>query len=342
MKIYDCFLFNNELDLLELRLNILNQYVDYFVIVESNITFQGNEKEFIFENNKSRFSKFKNKIIHFKVQSYEIDFANPPYIEDPKNIDELVLNKIYKFIDECPHFDKKTQFWWGNDFFQRECIWRALAEAKPAADDMILISDVDEIPNPKTVKRLNRQLFPDSLFLFRQHEFCYYLNYYHNPDWVGTCCFLYGSFNNVSLNAIRFSTKRDEGLSPQIICDGGWHFTSIGNVEAIKNKIRSWGHREFNTAATLSSVEYNVKYGYDIFRRRGFGMLEYIPLTSSLLPAYLTKNALKFEKLFGPKIEKENLLQWIYYTSYFYLRSKATGVLTGLKNIASALQSGKL
>jgi beta-1,4-mannosyl-glycoprotein beta-1,4-N-acetylglucosaminyltransferase len=338
MKIYDCFIFFNELDLLELRLNILNDYVDYFVIVESSVTFQGEDKEFLFEKNKSRFSKFENKIIYFQVEKYELDFANLPFIAKPKNADEIVLNKIYKFIDDCPHFDKKTQFWWGNDFFQRECIWRALALANPAADDVIVISDVDEIPNPETVKSLKRKLLPESLFCLRQHEFCYYLNYYHNSDWVGTCCFLYASFNNVSLNAIRFSTKRDDGLSPQIINDGGWHFTSIGNVEAIKNKIKSWGHREFNTAATLNSIEYNVRYGYDIFRRPGFGRLEYIPVTSGMLPEYLVSNAGKFERLIGPEIEKENLFQLVYYTAYFYLRSKAAGVFRRLRIIASALQ----
>ena len=333
MKTYDCFLFFNELDLLELRLNVLNDVVDYFVIVESAITFQGEDKEFFFEKNKSRFAKFENKIIYFQVEKYELDFAKLPLIAKPKNVDEIVLNRIYKFIDDCPHFDKKTEFWWGNDFFQRESIWRALAQAKPAADDMIMISDVDEIPNPEIIKNLKGKFFPDSLFCLRQHEFCYYLNYYHNPNWVGTCCFLYASFNNVSLNAIRFSTKRDEGLSPQIINNGGWHFTSIGNIEAIKNKIRSWGHREFNNSATLSCVEYNVKHGYDIFRRPGFGRLEYMPVTSSMLPDYFVKNFEKFERLIGPEIEKESLFQWLYYTAYFYLLSKTTGILRRLKLI---------
>lgn len=99
----------------------------------------------------------------------------------------------------------------------------------------------------------------------------------------------------------------------------------------IKNKIRSWGHREFNTAATLSGVEYNVKHGYDIFRRPGFGRLEYIPVTSSMLPAYFLNNVGKFERLIGPEIEKEPLFQRAYYTAYLCLRSKAAGILRRLK-----------
>ena len=108
MKTYDCFIFHNEIDLLELRLNILNDCVDYFVIVESAITFQGAKKEFLFEKNRNRFAKFERKIIHFKVESYEIDFTNLPYVAEPKNTDEVVLNKIYNFIDECQNFDKKN------------------------------------------------------------------------------------------------------------------------------------------------------------------------------------------------------------------------------------------
>jgi beta-1,4-mannosyl-glycoprotein beta-1,4-N-acetylglucosaminyltransferase len=340
MKTYDCFIFYNELDLLELRLNMLNDCVDYFVIVESAITFQGGEKEFIFERNRGRFNKFDKKIIHFKVENYEIDFSNLPYIAEPKNTDEVVLNKIYKFIDECPNFDKRSQFWWGNEFFQRECIWRALAVAVPSIGDLILLSDVDEIPNPDSILQVKKNLTLDSLFYFQQHVFCYYLNYYHDSNWIGSCCFVFSEYAAPSLNATRVATKRSEANSLKIIKNGGWHFTSIGNVEAIKNKIKSWGHREFNTAATLSSVEYNVKHGYDIFRRPGFGKLECIPETSSLLPAYLINNAGKFKNLIGQKIEKETVFQWIYYTMYFYLRSKISGVLRRLKNLASVLQVG--
>lgn len=326
MKVFDCFLFFNELDLLELRLNVLNDCVDYFVIVESAITFQGEEKEYCFEKNRSRFAKYENKIHYFKVDKYTIDFANLPYINAPKSADEEALNRIYKFIDECNHFDKQKEFWWGNDFFQRECIGRALAAETPASDDLILLSDVDEIPNPETLNRIKETILPQSLLCLRQHEFCYYLNYYHNSDWIGTCCFLYGPYAHISLNAIRFSTKRDEGLSPTIVDNGGWHFTSLGGVEAIKKKIKSWGHRELNTNAVLSSVEYNVRHGYDIFRRPGFGRLDYWPIQHGKLPEALLSFRERFSYLIGPEVEKELFLSWIFYTAYFFIRSKLNAV----------------
>ena len=340
MKVFDCFIFFNELDLLELRLNMLNESVDYFIIVETAITFQGDDKDFFFEKNKSRFAKFTNKIIHFKVEKYDYDFANLPFIATPENTDELILNNIFKFIDKCPYFDKQKEFWWGNDFFQRECIWRALAVANPTIGDLIFISDVDEIPNPVSISHVKERVTADSLVYFRQNEFCYYLNYYHDSNWIGTSCFVFSEYTSPSLNAIRADAKSSKVNSLDIISDAGWHFTSMGSVEAIKKKITSWSHKEFNNALTLNNVEYNVKHGYDIFRRPGFGKLKYIPKTSSILPAYLVDNPGEFENLIGPEIEKESLFKWIYYTAYFFFQSKAAGIARRLRNFLALYFGG--
>ena len=327
MKVFDCFLFFNELDLLELRLNILHNHVDYFVIVESALTFQGEEKEFNFEKNKKRFDNFKHKIIYFKIDKYLLNFNGLRFIEKPKYIVEEILNQLYKFIDNCPHFDKQKEFWWGNDFFQRECIWRALTIAKPNKDDLILISDVDEIPNPEIIFKLKNEISSHSLFCLQQHEYCYFLNYYHNSNWLGTCSFLYENFKHISLNAIRFSAKRDEGLYPQIIKNAGWHFTSIGNVNSIQKKIKSWGHRELNKKFILNSIEYNIKHGYDIFRRPGFGRLNYLEIDDKLLPKILNENINKYQHILGPKIKRESKIQEIYHSFIFKLNSKIYSIL---------------
>lgn len=319
MKTFDCFLFFNELDLLEIRFNILNDFVDYFVIVEASQTFQGENKEFIFEKNKKRFAKYEHKIIHFKINQSTLNFTDLPYIKGPITQDDKILNGIFKYLDDCPHFDKKTEFWWGNDFFQRECIWRALAKANPKDNDLILISDVDEIPSVETIVKIKKEINPNSLFCLLQHEFCYYLNYYHNSNWLGTCCFLYGKYSNASLNAIRFAAKREEGFAPEILKNGGWHFTSLGGVEAIKLKISSWGHREYNNNLFLKSVEYNVKHGYDIFRRPGFGRLTFLNTDDLLLPSILNDLREKYYFLIGPRIIKENLFSLLFYRFYFKL-----------------------
>jgi beta-1,4-mannosyl-glycoprotein beta-1,4-N-acetylglucosaminyltransferase len=321
MRIFDCFLFFNELDLLELRLRMLYEHVDYFVIVESAQTFQGEEKEFIFEKNKNRFLEFSNKIIYYKVNKYSLNFADLPYIKDPKCIDDQILNRIYRFIDDCPHFNKEKEFWWGNDFYQRECIWRALALAEPNNDDLILISDLDEIPNIITIKQIKTDITPNSLYCLKQHEFCYFLNYYHNSNWLGTCCFLFENFSKISLNAIRFSAKRDEGLFPHILNNAGWHFTSLGNIDSIKKKITAWGHKELNTSVILKGIEYNVKHGYDIFRRPGFGKLQYLQLDNNILPSLLINYSEKYKNLIGPVIIQENIFQRIVQSFYFKITS---------------------
>jgi len=321
MKIFDCFLFFNELDLLEIRIKLLYNYVDYFVIVESAQTFQGDSKEFIYEKNKTRFKQYEDKIIHYKIDKYNLNFADLQYIDSPKSLDDEILNRIYKFIEDCPHFDKKNEFWWGNDFFQRENIWRALAIANPSVEDLIFISDVDEIPNPEIIFEIKKSVSCNKIVCLRQHEFCYFLNYYHNSDWLGTCCFIYGNFLDKSLNSIRFSSKRNEGFTPIILEGGGWHFTSLGGVEAIKLKINSWGHKEFNNNIFLKGVEYNVRHGYDIFRRPGFGNLEYLHLEDIRLPASFIKLSDKYQNLIGPVISRENFLFKHFNKFYFRLIS---------------------
>ena len=108
MKIYDCFSYLDEDLLLDLRLNVLNKYVDFFVIVEGNKTWQNNPKKFRFDID--NFKKFKDKIIYIPVN--DMPDGNNPYLREN---------------------------------FQRNCITRGLDKAQQ--DDLILISDLDEIPN---------------------------------------------------------------------------------------------------------------------------------------------------------------------------------------------------
>ena len=93
MKIYDAFIFSNELDLLDLRLNTLNDYVDKFVIIESNITFSGKPKSLYFLENKDYFNKFKNKIIHVIVDDLPTIYNKEILFDDPKNKNEILKNK---------------------------------------------------------------------------------------------------------------------------------------------------------------------------------------------------------------------------------------------------------
>src|SRR6185312_15373656 len=112
--IYDCFMFFNELELLELRLHELSGVVDKFVLVETTVTFTNKPKSLIFQENLSRFKKFQDKIIHIVVDDM------------PKSSNPWTLEK-----------------------FQRDAIRRGLNDCRP--DDVVLVSDVDEIPRAKTL-----------------------------------------------------------------------------------------------------------------------------------------------------------------------------------------------
>ena len=306
MKIYDCSLFFNEIDLLEIRLNILEKYVDHFVIVESNITFQGSPKPLSFLSHEKRLEKFLHKIIYFPITDSPQDFSSLPAIRNLGSIDGALTEKIYQFINECPHFDKKTEYWWGNDFFQRECIRRGLAKAQPNPRDLILISDADEILNPEIIPALIESLKSRDLISIQQNEFCYYLNYLHNLEWLGTCAFLYGSHENIPINSLRFSGKRKESVTPLILQNGGWHFTSLGGVAAVQKKIESWGHKEYNNWLIKKSLGYNIRHGYDIFRRPSFGKLKWVSPESSFLPKFTKQQLQSLKNFFGEPIIKEN------------------------------------
>lgn len=320
MRVFDCFLFFNELDLLEIRLELLNDHVDYFVIVESDITFQGDKKEYVLEKNLHRFKKFLNKIHYYKIPSYSVNFNSLPYVVNPNNRDDYTLNLIYSFIEECKFFNKEKEFWWGNDFYQRECIRRALDHFDLQDNDLVLISDLDEIPNPNILINLQKLITKDHIYCLRQHEFCYYLNYFHCSNWIGTSCFQYANFSKTSINSIRFCAKRDEGIPYEIIDDAGWHFTSLGGVESVISKIESWGHRELNKKFVLKSVKYNILHGCDIFRRQGFGKLTYLDRNNQLLPLDIDYS--KYRHLLGPKIKREKFYKKYFLDFYFRFSNK--------------------
>ena len=110
-KIYDGFLFFNELDLLDLRLNTLNDVVDYFVLVESSITHQGESKPFIFEENKQKYQKFLEKIIHIKVTNTPEDFSNLP-----NQSDNPIYSQIYEQIKNTKLFNRFGKLKFKNHF----------------------------------------------------------------------------------------------------------------------------------------------------------------------------------------------------------------------------------
>ncbi len=235
MKIFDCFMYFDEEVILDLRLNILNDYVDYFVIVESTFTHRGDKRKLKF--NREKFKKFEKKIV------YLVYNENPPKIEEVFHKDSND-EKSRKYILNAAHRENG----------QRDYLTNGLQNADD--DDLILISDVDEIPN---LQNLNKKNINNKIILFKQDMFYYKFNL-KLPDliWTGTkACKKKILQSPQWLRNIKdkkypfyrldtiFSKKKYINL--EFVDDGGWHFSNIKTAAEIEHKLKSYlHHREFD------------------------------------------------------------------------------------------------
>jgi beta-1,4-mannosyl-glycoprotein beta-1,4-N-acetylglucosaminyltransferase len=253
MKVYDCFPMFNEVDLLEVRMEILYPYVDYFVIGECNKTFQGNDKPFYYLENKDRFKKFHHKIIYNQFIDYKGDFWNN----------------------------------WDRDVHHKKAIENALKNCQD--DDIILISDLDEIPNLEN-NPLDSFYKPNQLFHMMQKMYYYFINLQQvgdEKDWFGTKICSYSYFKNTCIDKIRNS--KSEGIQ---ISNGGWHFTFLGGPEKVIQKIESWGHKEYNNDYIKNHVYENIINNKDIFYRRSSNFIR-VEIDNTY-PKYLRDNLQKY------------------------------------------------
>ena len=291
MKIYDCFMYFDEEVVADVRLHTLNEFVDYFVIVESKFTHKGEPRKLKFDHKK--FEKFKEKIIYIideKVypQTQEIQTEDS---EDEKSI-KLIFNATYR------------------ENGQRNLLHTGLKEAND--EDLILISDVDEIPK---LTGLNFKNINEKIILFKQDMFYYKFNLWlPNLIWTGTkACRKKNLISPQWLRNIKdrkYSFFRIDTLfsstkfnSIKIINDGGWHFTNIKTPKEIELKFRSYlHHREFDlnplSANQIGEIIKNKKAIYNLkvdktFNKFGNGdVLKKFEL--SKLPEYIIKNQKKF------------------------------------------------
>ena len=243
MKIFDCFMYFDEDMILDLRLNILDKYVDYFVIVESIFTHKGDKRNLQF--NPKKFEKFRDKIIYLTYDEY------------PKEIEQVFEKdsegeKSRKFIFNAAYRENG----------QRNFISNGLTKAEN--EDVILISDVDEIPN---FENLNFNKIKEKIILFRQDMFYYKFNLkLPNLIWTGTkaCKKKYlitpqwlRNIKDKKFPFFRIDTlfSKTKYIDIKFINNGGWHFTNIKTAEKIYHKLKSYlHHREFDTSP-LSSRE---------------------------------------------------------------------------------------
>ena len=291
MKIYDCFMFFDEEMLLDLRLNIMDKYVDKFVITEATYMHSGKPKKLIFDI--SKFSKFKDKIIYNVVdkQPANLEIINENESNDIKG-SKLINNSLKR------------------ENYQREMGGISLDKAEE--EDIILINDIDEIPN---LNKINFKTISKKLIIFKQKTFCYKFNlYYENFIWHGSKACRKKDFKSPQwLRNVRhrkypiwrfdiiFSNKKYNKI--EYIENGGWHFTNIKSPENLEKKFLNFLHHQDYEASGLKLTDIkekvkNKKILYDLgIDQRGYKWSALKTLKKvglSEMPDYLFNNYKKY------------------------------------------------
>ena len=267
MKLIDCFMYFDEDLMLDLRLNILSENVDKFIITEATRDHAGNEKKLNFNIN--NFSKFKNKI-------------------------------QYLVVDDVPiNVKSKKKNWSANhwrDQHQRNAMARGFKKCDD--EDLIMISDIDEIPDPKKMSEFKIQ---NKYACFMQKNFQSKLNLLNITDkyWMGTkICqkkFLKSPqwLRNIKTKKRPF-WKFYKPKTPQLIFDGGWHFSFLKKPKDIAKKIIAYSHQEFNKDEFVDEkkIEKRIENKQDLFNRNI--KYEKIEVDSSF-PKYIFDNKIMYK-----------------------------------------------
>lgn len=257
--IIDATLFHDEYDMLEFRLKYLWDSVDWFVIVESDRTFSGNKKTLNFFNNRERYQWAMDKIIYHPV---EIDVTGLDFSYKPKEYER-----------DAPQ--------WQVEFQQRNAIIEACANFSD--DDVLMISDCDEIPTRQVVEFRKTQEVQNP-FVCNQRLVVFYLSYVRDDiAWNGTIVSTLKQAREIGSQGLR---DMRIGLSP--MPHGGWHFTFFGGADQIKKKIESYSHQEWNREEYLDVKKINelTRQGLGIFPDDGKALVK---IDKSFYPSDMLK-----------------------------------------------------
>lgn len=258
--VVDTFTFFNELDILEMRLEILDPYVDFFIITEAKETFSGLPKPLYYEENKERFKKWEKKIVH-NVVPFQLEGVNP--FERAYAQKEFIKDAIQGFCHN---------------------------------ETIVFYGDVDEIWNPKTLKEAAQSGIMDDeskIYSLEQLNYCYYLNNRSSERWVGTVVGQWGTMKTKPLAHWRATHTHE-------IKNAGWHFTNMGGVEQIKKKIDAYDHQEYNNVEVDIFLEDRMKEGEDYVGRQvdWEGKPFSFHIDEVDLPQYLLDNKNKYATYF--------------------------------------------
>ena len=277
MKVFDSFIFFNELDLLEMRLNILNDVVDHFVLTESPFTVSGNEKPLYYQENKDRFGKFNDKIVHHITEEIPNDFTHL--------LEKTKFHVAYKNNDPygTPMIDLPVRF--QRALFNRNNSAFGIEKAGATDEDLVITSDADEIINPLLLQDLE-WFNPSNHYVAECRAFYYKLNILYQEDWMGSRLCTWKHLRNTTIDQ-----HRQNHQNAHKIQDAGWHFSFFGNEEDFKLKLASYEHTENNTDQVTSTASEKIEQGLDPLGRTN--KLVTVPLDDSY-PQYVLENQDKY------------------------------------------------
>jgi beta-1,4-mannosyl-glycoprotein beta-1,4-N-acetylglucosaminyltransferase len=293
MKIYDCFTFFDEKMLLDFRFNYLSNYVDKFVISEANYTHSGNPKKLNF--NIKDYPKFRDKIIYI------------PVIKKPNGLHKVNSKKNNKETNS-----KLILNGYLRENFQRDQLIKGLKNAEP--NDLIIISDLDEIPNLEVVNLKN---IKQKIIFFKQKFLFYKFNlFYKNRSWLGSrACkkkFLLspqwlrnakGKKYSIFRPDIFFSIKKYNSVF--FVENGGWHFTNLKTPKEIHYKFSNYlHHREFEHSNLRikdinNMMQKNISiYNHEVDKSQSKfdGKVKLSKLPKKYLPNFLLNNLGLYKK----------------------------------------------
>lgn len=282
--VIDCIPFFNELDILKLRLHILDPLVDRFVIEEATHTFSGLPKDLCFEKNREMFEEFLPKI-------------------------------TYLVVDNSPEEISTHE----RDKFQKNALAKALTDASD--EDVLILSDVDEIPNPAVLQELVKRFDPDKIYHLAQRNFYCYLNMeevsgnllsitgefpgVERRMWLGTKVFAKKNIPESGIIDLREISPEDPRSVR--VADGGWHFGYMGSCHEtdvsrrVGTKVVAAAHQEYNTEDVLAEVKDRLILGEDIFGRNA--VFQWAVVDESY-PQYLLEHKSEYDYLIMPPISR--------------------------------------
>ena len=292
MKILDCFMYYDEDVILDIRLNILNKFVSNFIICEANFNHNGTKREFQFDLNK--FSKFKDKIIYIQLEKLPSNLKvirsdDDLLIKNSKILDNALLRENHQrnsLLNEIKNFDN---------------------------EDLIIISDLDEIPN------LENFSYKSKITFFEQKMYYYKLNLLHenfiwygsklvkkkhliNPQWLRNV-----KSKKYPLWRIDTIFSKTKYSNVSFVNDGGWHYTNVKSAEKIDLKMKNFLHHlEYEESGLdledikkiISEKKVFYNHSADKRDRKWNVKINLVKESNQYLPNYIIENKEKFNKWF--------------------------------------------